>query len=164
MTTKLLWVPPVIMSMAVANNEVWLDGLEYQDEETSDPIDLTGIAFQMEMRLAATAATVVLRATSDNSYIRVGGNTWQLQVPADVMVTIPPATYVYDMLGLADGLTRRLARGNVTVELGVTRMFGYDSTMINSNRLAPAVSASRVRQVRVSRLAGMRSAALREAA
>jgi hypothetical protein len=158
MTTKLLWVPPVIMTMAVANNEVWLDGLEYQDEESGDPIDLTGIAFQMEMRIAPSAATVVLRATSDNNYIRVGGNTWQLQVPADVMVTIPPAIYVYDMLGLADGLTRRLARGEVTVELGVTRMFGYDSTIPTTSTLM-AVSASRVRKVRVRRLATMREAA-----
>ena len=156
MTTKLLWVPPVIMSMSVANNEVWLDGLEYQDEITQDPIDLTGIAFQMEMRLVATAATVVLRATSDNSYIRVAGNTWQFQVPGEVMVTIPPAIYVYDMLGLADGLTRRLARGEVTVELGVTRIFGYDTS---ANILATSADANRIRKVRASRLAGMREAA-----
>lgn len=156
MTTKLLWVPPVIMTVEVANNEVWLDGLEYQDEETGDPIDLTGIAFQMEMRLAPTAATVVLRATSDNAYIRVAGNTWQLQVPSDIMVTIPPATYVFDMLGLADGLTRRLVRGEVTVVMGITRIFGYDSS---SNPTAGMVAANRVRQVRTSQLAAMRRAA-----
>jgi len=158
MTTKLLWVPPVIMTMEVANNEVWLDGLEYQDEDTGDPIDLTGIAFQMEMRIAPSAATVVLRATSDNNYIRVGGNTWQLQVPADVMVTIPPAVYVYDILGLGDGLTRRLARGEVTVALGVTRMFGYENVP-TTNTLMPAVSTSRIRKVRASRLSTMRMAA-----
>jgi hypothetical protein len=158
MTTKLLWVPPVIMTVEVANNEVWLDGLEYQDLETGDPIDLTGITLQMEMRIIASAATVVLRATTDNSYIRVAGNTWQLQVPSDVMVTIPPATYVFDMLGLADGLTRRLVRGNVGVVLGVTRMFGYESGVstiasINTNKVR------QMRQMRTAQLAAMRKAA-----
>jgi hypothetical protein len=159
MTTKLLWVPPVIMTVEVANNEVWLDGLEYQDEETGDPIDLTGITFQMEMRLAPTAATVVLRATSDNSYIRVAGNTWQLQVPSDVMVTIPPATYVFDMLGLADGLTRRLVRGNVAVVLGVTRIFGYEANDSLSAAVMARANTNRIRQVRTSRLETMRRAA-----
>src|SRR5262245_38376164 len=122
MPTNILYMPPVIMDMTVATNEDWIDGLEYQDLQTpSQPISLVGIAFEMELRVVAAAATVVLRAATDNNFIRVAGNTWQLLVPAPTMNLISPATYEYDMLGRGDGYTRRLARGSVTVVLGVTR-------------------------------------------
>jgi hypothetical protein len=115
-------MPPVDMSMTVGNNEDWIDGLEYQDlQSPPQPIDLTGIEFEMELRSAAQAATVVLLAATDNNLIRVAGNTWQLLVPAPTMLLIPPATYVFDMLGFGDGYTRMLASGTVTVVLGVTR-------------------------------------------
>jgi hypothetical protein len=51
----------------------------------------------------------------------VYANTWQLLVPATTMLLVPPATYVYDMLGKADGYTRKLSSGSVTVVQGVTR-------------------------------------------
>jgi hypothetical protein len=122
MSTNILYMPPVTMTMTVGTNETWIDGLEYQDLQTPpEPIDLAGITFEMEMRTVAQAATVVLRAATDNNFIRVAGNTWQLLVPAETMELIPPATYEYDMLGHGDGYTRRLATGTVTVVLGVTR-------------------------------------------
>jgi hypothetical protein len=115
-------MPAVEMTMTVGNNEDWIDGLEYQDlQSPPQPIDLTGIEFEMEMRIVAQAATVVLRAATDNNLILVAGNTWQFFVPAETMLLIPPATYEYDLLGHGDGYTRRLANGTVTVVLGVTR-------------------------------------------
>jgi hypothetical protein len=122
MPTNILYMPPVTMDMTVGTNEDWIDGLEYQDLATPpNPIDLTGITFEMELRSVAQAATVVLLAATDNDFIRVAGNTWQLLVPAPTMLLIPPASYVFDMLGFGDGYTRRLASGTVTVVLGVTR-------------------------------------------
>lgn len=122
MATNILYMPAVVMQMTVGNNEDWIDGLEYQDEQTpAEPISLDGIDFEMEMRVVAQSATVVLRAATDNNLIRVAGNTWQLLVPAETMLLIPPATYEFDMLGHGDGYTRRLAQGTVTVVLGVTR-------------------------------------------
>jgi hypothetical protein len=122
MATNILYMPQVIMDMTVATNADWLDGLEYQDLQTpAQPIDLDGIAFELELRATPPAATVVLRAGTDNGLIVVYANTWQLLVPATLMETLPPATYVYDMLGRADGYTRQLSSGNVTVVQGVTR-------------------------------------------
>src|SRR5262252_8266301 len=116
MPTNILYMPQVGMDMTVATNADWLDGLEYWDLQTPpQPIDLSGIEFEMELRANPPAATVVLKATTDNGLIVVYANTWQLRVPAPTMSLIFPATYVYDMLGVADGYIRILASGSVTV-------------------------------------------------
>jgi hypothetical protein len=115
-------MPQVAMAMTVATNADWLDGLEYWDlQAPPQPIDLDGIAFELELRSSPPAATVVIQASTDNGLIVVYDNTWQLLVPAATMLLLPPATYVYDMLGVADGYTRMLASGTVSVVQGVTR-------------------------------------------
>jgi len=122
MATNILYMPTVIMTMTAATNADWLDGLEYWDQQTPpQPIDMGGIEFEMEMRTTAPAATVVLKATTDNGLIVVYANTWQLIVPAPTMSLIPPASYVFDMLAVADGRIRNIANGTVDIVLGVTR-------------------------------------------
>jgi len=122
MATQILYMPQVAMDMTVSTNADWLDGLEYHDLQTpAQPIDLAGIAFELEMRANPPDATVVLRCGTDNGLIVVYANTWQLLVPATTMILLPPATYVYDMLGMADGYTRILSSGTVVVVQGVTR-------------------------------------------
>jgi len=121
-TTNILYMPEVVMDMTVATNTDWIDGLEYHDDQSpSQPIDLGGIEFIMELRANPPAATVVLLASTVNGLIAVYANTWQLLVPAVTMALVPPADYVYDLLGKADGYTRRLASGGVTVVQGITR-------------------------------------------
>ena len=88
---------------------------------SGQPIDLTGIAFELEMRSAPPVATVVLWASTANSLIRVYANTWQLLVPAKTMMLIPPGDYVFDLLARADGFTRNLVQATVRVDLGITR-------------------------------------------
>jgi hypothetical protein len=122
MATNILYMPQVAMDMTVATNADWLDGLEYHDLQVPpQPIDLVGIAFELEMRANPPDATVVLKCGTDNGLIVIYANTWQLLVPATVMSLVPPATYVYDMLGTADGYTRILSSGIVTVVQGITR-------------------------------------------
>jgi hypothetical protein len=122
MPTNILYMPSVAMNMTVWTNADWLDGLEYHDLATPpQPIDLTGIEFEMEMRSNPPAVTVVLKATTDNGLIQVYSNTWQFNIPASTMSLIPPTTYVYDMLAVADGHIRIIASGTVDVILGVTR-------------------------------------------
>src|SRR5215472_3806221 len=102
MPTNILYMPIVSMDMTVTTNADWLDGLEYWDLQTpAQPIDLAGIEFEMEMRTVASAATVVLKCSTDNGLIVVYSNTWQLKVPATTMSLVPPASYVYDLLGVA---------------------------------------------------------------
>ena len=122
MATNILYMPVVAMDMTITTNADWLDGLEYWDLQTpAQPIDLAGIEFEMSLRTTPSAATVVLKSTTDNGLIVVYSNTWQLRVPAVTMALVPPAAYVYDLLGVADGYIRVLASGGVTVEQGVTR-------------------------------------------
>jgi hypothetical protein len=120
--TNILQLPVVILAIETETNTDWLDGLEYQTDDTPpEPIDLTGIAFEMEMRTSPPVATVVLRAATDNGLIRVYANTWQLLVPAKTMALIPPGDYVFDVLGHADGYTRNLVQATCRVDLGITR-------------------------------------------
>jgi len=122
MPTNILYMPAVAMDMTVWTNADWLDGLEYHDlQSTPQPIMLDGIAFEMELRANPPAATVVLKATTDNGLIVVYDNTWQLKVPAPTMSLIFPATYVYDILAIADGYIRIIASGSVIVYQGITR-------------------------------------------
>src|SRR5215471_16973239 len=122
MPTQILYMPVVAMDMTVTTNSDWLDGLEYWDlQQPPQAIDLAGIEFEMQLRQSPPAETVVLKATTTNGLIVVYANTWQLKVPVTTMMLLPPATYVYDMLGVADGYVRILASGGVTVIQGVTR-------------------------------------------
>jgi len=120
--TNLLFLPVVLLQMNASTNADWLDGIEYwTDETTATPIDLAGIEFAMEMRTAPPVATVVLKATTDNGLIQVYQNTWQFLVAASIMSIVPPADYVFDLLGIADGRTRNLVQAQVTVDQGITR-------------------------------------------
>jgi hypothetical protein len=122
--TNILYLPVVVLAITTETNADWLDGLEYWDAPPPDgqPIDLDGIDFAMEMRTSPPVATVVLRATTANGLIRVYANTWQLIVPAQIMQGIPPADYIFDVLGFADSYTRSLVQAQVSVLEGVTRM------------------------------------------
>jgi hypothetical protein len=121
--TNILFLPVCVLLVTTPTNADWLDGLEYWDAAPPDgnPIDLAGIRFAMEMRTSPPVATVVIRATTENGFIRVYANTWQFLIPAPVMAGIPPADYVFDLLGFADGYTRSLVRAQVTVLQGITR-------------------------------------------
>ena len=110
------------MIIETVTNSDWLDGLEYwTDDSHAQNIDLAGISFEMEMRAAPQFATVVLRASTDNGFIRVYANSWQFLIPSTMMMSMPPGLYVFDMLGRADGYTRNLVQATVQVDLGITR-------------------------------------------
>jgi hypothetical protein len=121
--TNILNLPIVILAIETSTNADWLDGLEYHDAPPPDgaPIDLTGISFELEMRSSPPVATVVLHASTKNGLIRVYANTWQLLVPSQTMMLVPPGDYVFDVLARADGYTRNLVQATVAVNLGITR-------------------------------------------
>lgn len=123
MITNILNMPIAILTIETATNADWLDGLEYHDAPPPSgvPIDLTGIAFDMEMRTAAPVATVVLHASTANGLIRVYANTWQFLIPSRTMMLVPPGDYVFDLLARADGYTRNIVQAAVLVDLGITR-------------------------------------------
>jgi hypothetical protein len=134
--TNILNLPTAMMVIETLTNADWLDGLEYWDAEPpgGNPIDLTGIAFDMEMRTAPPVATVALHASSDNGLIRVYANSWQLIIPSTTMLLIPPGLYVFDMLARADGYTRNLVQASITVDMGITRT---DLPIVTTQVVAP---------------------------
>jgi len=122
-STNVLLMPIAILGIEVSNNSDWLDGLEYwsSEDENADPLDLTGIDFDLNLRSSPPVATVMLRASTYNGLIKVYANTWQLLVPATMMKTVLTGDYVFDMLARADGYTRNIVQATVTVIQGVTR-------------------------------------------
>jgi hypothetical protein len=151
MATNLLYLPVCIIDCEASTNADWLDGLEYWDAQppAGNPIDLAGIAFALEMRSAPPAATVVLRATTDNGFIQVYANTWALSVPAATMALVPPGDYVFDLLGMADGQTRNLVQATVAIDLGITRSVIPTATTLPTAEpiLAPVPLASSITRV-----------------
>jgi hypothetical protein len=137
--TNILFLPVCVITLETETNCDWLDGLEYHDGPPpgGQPIDLTGIAFAMEMRSAPPVATVMLRASTWNGLIRVYANTWQLLVPATTMLLVPPGDYVFDLLGFADGYTRNLVQVQVSILQGITRGVIASGTVPAVNAIAP---------------------------
>ncbi len=153
MATNLLYLPTVVLVCSQSNNADWLDGLEYWDADppAGNPIDLDGIVFALEMRTAPPAATVVLKATTDNGFLRTYANTWQLLVPAPTMALVPPGDYVFDLLGFADGRTRNLVQATVTVDLGITRSVIPIATILPSAEAVLSLSPTITRVIGVNK-------------
>jgi hypothetical protein len=124
--TNILTLPVAEVDFLVGTNEDWLDGLGFTDNATPpNPIVITGIAFELQMRARASDRTALLIASTANSRILVGPTTLALNVPVTLMKLIPPspdaAPYVIDIVASAEGHTRRVVTGKVVVVQGVTR-------------------------------------------
>lgn len=88
------------------------------------PIDLTGIAFFLQLRQSADDATVYLDLSSAAGTIINGGVSGVINLSIDwrVMAKIPPGTYVFDIVAVAEGVERRCVSGTDNHVRGVTRL------------------------------------------
>jgi hypothetical protein len=122
MSTHILDIPQAQIACETGTNEDWLDGLAYVTDATP-PVDvsLDGIDFEMMLRHVTPDATAALHCTTANTMLIISGNILRFNVPADVMGTVPPTDYVFDIVGKADGYQRRIVIGTVAVVEGVTR-------------------------------------------
>lgn len=92
------------------------------DEDT--PIDLTGIAFKLQLRYPRTSRAVPLEATTANNTLLVGGvdnNYLTFAFTLEQMNLLPPGNYLFDLLAVADGLDVVVSHGTWTHILGITR-------------------------------------------
>lgn len=97
--------------------------LAYADAAEA-PIALTGIAFALQGRATRDAHEAAFAASSGAGTITIGGagnGTLTVAVPVATMRRVPPAVYVVDIVATADGISRRVADGTVTVVRGITR-------------------------------------------
>ena len=117
-----VWELPLIdLQFEVGTNEDWVDSIELLDEDGVTPLDLTGIAFRLQVRKTAPDHTVLIDASTAAGSLLVGNGVVGLYVLEDTMHGVPPGDYVLDIVGEKAGRTARLATGTVKVLQGVTR-------------------------------------------
>jgi hypothetical protein len=90
------------------------------------PLDLTGIAFEMQLRGGTSPANtqVYLNASTTNGQMVNNGTNGILaiNVPLSIMQTVPPGVqYDCDIVAIADNHSVNIGGGPVTVTEGITR-------------------------------------------
>lgn len=123
--TNILALPQISGSLSLATNGDLRASLGFTQANSSTAIDLTGIAFRMQVRLASDATQIALDLSTDNGLLINGGANGLLSwvVPAAMTAQIAPGAYVADLLAIADGATINLCAAAplaVTVTQGVT--------------------------------------------
>lgn len=122
-------MPLVTMTVITGTNEDWVDSIKYLvagDEFPELPqLDLTGIAFLMEVRRTAPDTEVVLRASTEDGTLGIGAppNFGYLMINIDheSMKIIRPGKYVADIVGQDDITVRRCVVVDLEVVFGITR-------------------------------------------
>jgi hypothetical protein len=125
LVTNILALPQISGSLAIATNADLRASLLFTQAGSSSPLDLTGIAFHMQIRLASDATQIALDLSTANGLLVNGGTNGVLSwlVPAPATQQIAPGAYVADLLAIADGAVINLCQAAplaVTVSKGVT--------------------------------------------
>ena len=129
MTTRVFDLPCLLFDMTIGNNEDWRDSWPYVDA-LGNPIPLLGITLDFTLKSLATGALVVVASTGTsvsglprNGYVASGGlagNVCGINIPRATMLRLPAAAsgYAHETQAHADGDTRTIARGLVTILQG----------------------------------------------
>lgn len=127
MATSILSLPLIECAMRIARNEDWLDGFEIKDTD-GDPVNLTGIRMDMQVRRAATDPQVLLEASTITGRIVTGGasnNVLAFVILKELVAGFPLSPngqpFVFDIVATADGHTVRFCVGTVEVTRGITQ-------------------------------------------
>lgn len=121
--SNILSLPLVTAALVTAKNEDWLDTLKHTHGDSGTPTDLTGIEFRGQVRKSADNPVVWLDLSTRAGTLvngRTGGQL-AIKVRRNALRFVEPGEYVFDIIGEADGATRRLFTGTLIIETGVTR-------------------------------------------
>jgi hypothetical protein len=123
--TNVLVLPQLSGSLIVATNADLRVAVQFVQAGTTNALDLTGIDFVQEWRLASQPSAIGLRLTNANGLLVNGGANGTLSwlVPEATAKEIEPGAYVADLLAIADGAVVNLFQNaplTVTVNGGVT--------------------------------------------
>jgi len=123
--TNVLALPQLSGSLAIATDADLRESLLIAQAGSSSPLDLTGIAFHMQIRLASDETQIALDMSTANGLLINGGTNGILSwlVLAPQVAQIAPGAYVADLLAIADGAIVNLCQAGpiaVTVTAGVT--------------------------------------------
>ena len=121
--TNVLTLPSVSGSYTIANDAYWRTAWTFPPTGTA--IDLTGIAFHLQMRPVAGSTEIDLDLSTAGGALTNGGTSGVLSLiaPLAMLQEIPPGAYVADLVATADGATINLCAGAplaITVVEGVT--------------------------------------------
>ena len=129
MATRIFDLPRYVFDMTIGNNEDWRDSWPYLDA-LGQAIQLPGIALDFTVKSLSTGAILIVASTGTsvgglpiNGRIASGGvalNIVGLNIPRLTMTGLPAAVagYAHETQARADGITKTIARGLVTVTQG----------------------------------------------
>ncbi|WP_158812076.1 hypothetical protein [Beijerinckia sp. L45] len=140
MTTNIANLPQLSGSFVVATNGDWRDCIQFQwpsgSTNAGQPIDVTGIVFEAQLRPSPTDSEVLLNMSTANGLLVNGGDmgTLTFAVPRDAPTTglsdhmsnLPAGTTcAMDIVATGDGQIINLCQVggplSVTVNRGITR-------------------------------------------
>lgn len=125
-------IVPVQFSVSIGTNEDWTDSWGYFDSY-NNPLPGSYIALAMMMRATASSTTPTIVAASQPGFVQgviqngalswggQSGNLIILAIPRTTMQVTAPGSYIAEVQGTADGITRTIASIAVTVNPGVVR-------------------------------------------
>lgn len=123
--TNVYALPLVHIFFEIGNNEDWFDTIRYVTP-LDEPVDLHGIAFNMQVRHKPPEYDVSLRASTANRMLRIGEgeryNHLIINVPMWRMQNIwTTGEYVGDIVANDERVYRVIATFDLRVTHGVTR-------------------------------------------
>jgi hypothetical protein len=129
--TNLLAMPLVQVTVITGTNEDWVDAIKYVVDDgggipdSYPQLDLTGIAFEMEVRRQTPDAEVVIRASSADATLSIGEppdfGFLLINIDHADVKTIRPGDYIGDIIGKDDVTIRRCVVINLQIVQGITR-------------------------------------------
>lgn len=101
------------------NTADWVADIAFVDKATGTPIDLTGVAFEMQVRRLPSDGHVIVAASTASGRLINGGATGVLsiRVPTSAMSGVPAGDYVTDLVATGDGIRRSLSYAPLTVSV-----------------------------------------------
>ncbi len=124
--TAILALPPISGSLTIMTNADFLQVWEFTAGSPPAAIDLTGIGFRMQVRLASDLTQIGLDLGLDDGGLIAGGAAGTLMIwsPKEANRTLAAGAWVADLLAEGDGLTINLFSSGplaVTVVQGITQ-------------------------------------------
>ena len=103
--TNILDLPQLAGTLDAVNNADLRASIQFIQNGSTSPLDLTGISFACQIRPSADRLIVSVDMTTENGLMINGGTNGILSwfVPKSAMKNIKPGAYVADVLAVADG-------------------------------------------------------------
>lgn len=121
MKSNILAIPLLTVAITTTKNEDFLDSITIKDLDLN-LIDLSGIDLRCQVRLSPGHPVVWLDLSTAGATLINGGasGTISFKVRKDALRFVDPGSYVLDMIASADGATKRVVDGTITIVQGVT--------------------------------------------